>query len=151
MNNFDNKEVGKRLKELRVGAHYTQEQLAEKLNFGSKSSIAKIENGSASIDLDRLIQLSELFGCSVDYILKGKTGDNIFYSYFTPEVIKEIENDNDKVRRHINIFFQKAYSLDRFEHPIMRALMSVDIELGHLRSLRNKLTNIIQEGKNELK
>ena len=60
---------GDYLKELRVKNKLSQEKLAEKLGL-SRQSISKWEQGYALPDTDNLLKLSELYGISVDTLLK---------------------------------------------------------------------------------
>ncbi len=68
---FDQKEFGKRLKEIRMGQGITQEQLAEELNV-SWNHICKMEQGARSCSIDLLIAISRYFEVSTDYLLTGK-------------------------------------------------------------------------------
>ncbi len=58
-----------RIKQLREESDITQEELAKKLNLSSKGIISMYENGDRKPSLDVLMQLSEIFDCSIDYIL----------------------------------------------------------------------------------
>lgn len=60
-----------RIKSLRKEFNFTQDDLAERLG-GAKSSIAMYESEERKPSMEVLIKLSEIFGCSIDYIL-GKT------------------------------------------------------------------------------
>ncbi|MEI3357062.1 MAG: LexA family transcriptional regulator [Clostridia bacterium] len=57
-----------RIKKLREEFGYTQQDLANKLN-GSKSVIGLYENEMRKPSLEILVKLSEIFDCSIDYIL----------------------------------------------------------------------------------
>jgi len=57
-----------RIKKLREEFEYTQQDLANKLN-GSKSVIGLYENETRKPSMEVLIKLSEIFDCSIDYIL----------------------------------------------------------------------------------
>lgn len=63
--------LGDKLSKLRKEANYTQEQLAEVLSV-SRQTISKWENDIAYPETDKLIRISELFDCSLDYLLKDK-------------------------------------------------------------------------------
>lgn len=60
-----------RIKNLREEFNMTQQELADKLG-GAKSSVAMYENEDRKPSLEILIKLSEIFDCSIDYLL-GKT------------------------------------------------------------------------------
>lgn len=62
--------IAKNLVELRTKAHLTQLQLAEILNYSDKA-VSKWERGEAIPDIRVLLQLSELYGISVDNLVKG--------------------------------------------------------------------------------
>lgn len=64
--------LGDKLSKLRKENNYTQEQLANVLNV-SRQAISKWESDTAYPETDKLIRISELFNCSLDYLLKGKT------------------------------------------------------------------------------
>lgn len=59
------------LRELRKQHGMSQEELADHLQV-SRQSISKWENGSAMPELDKLLQLCELFQCTLDDLLKGE-------------------------------------------------------------------------------
>ena len=60
-----------RIKKLREEFHMTQQELADKLN-GAKSTIAMYENETRKPSMEVLLKLSEIFNCSIDYLL-GKS------------------------------------------------------------------------------
>ena len=66
-----NVEIGKRISLLRSQNGLTQEALAERLNC-TKKHISHVERGVASFSLDLLIEVSDVFGCSLDYLIKGE-------------------------------------------------------------------------------
>ena len=60
-----------KLQVLRKSNGYTQEEIADKLNV-SRQAITKWESGQAYPDILNLIQLSELFHVTVDYLVKDQ-------------------------------------------------------------------------------
>ncbi|MBQ2230718.1 MAG: helix-turn-helix domain-containing protein, partial [Oscillospiraceae bacterium] len=58
-------ELGKKIKQLRLKAKLTQEQLAEKLGIGAQS-VSKWENSVAMPDITALPLIAEIFGVSID-------------------------------------------------------------------------------------
>ena len=66
----DLKECGKRIQQLRKERGLTQEQLAEKLNV-SQNTIAKIESGLRRPSIDFLLEISEFFKVSTNYLVFG--------------------------------------------------------------------------------
>lgn len=57
-----------RIKQLREENNWTQLELSQKMDC-AKSTIAMYEKGDRKPSLEVLIKLSEIFNCSIDYIL----------------------------------------------------------------------------------
>lgn len=68
--------LGDKLSKLRKENNYTQEQLADILGV-SRQAISKWESDISYPETDKLIRMSELFNCSLDYLLKeSEESDN---------------------------------------------------------------------------
>lgn len=67
--------TGDKIARLRKNRNYTQEQLAEMLGV-SRQSISKWESNIMYPETDKLIRLSELFNCSLDYLLKDSADES---------------------------------------------------------------------------
>ena len=61
--------LGDKLTRLRKENNYTQEQLADVLGV-SRQAVSKWESNITYPETDKLIRVSELFNCSLDYLLK---------------------------------------------------------------------------------
>lgn len=61
--------LGNKLSILRKDNNYTQEQLASVLGV-SRQAISKWESNITYTETDKLIRMSELFNCLLDYLLK---------------------------------------------------------------------------------
>lgn len=61
--------TGEKITKLRKDGGLTQEELAEKLNV-TRQSVSRWESDSAFPETDKLVALSRLFNCTVDYLLK---------------------------------------------------------------------------------
>lgn len=70
------KECGKRIQQLRKERELTQEQLAEKLNV-SQNTIAKIESGLRRPSIDFLLEISEFFNVSTNYLVFGVHAEDV--------------------------------------------------------------------------
>lgn len=77
--------LGRRMKEKRKLLHYTQEYMAEKLDISIKH-YGSVERGLAGLSLENLVEVSDILGVSLDYLVKGENenGDCM------PDRIKEI-------------------------------------------------------------
>lgn len=80
--------LGDKLSKLRKENNYTQEQLAEILGV-SRQAISKWESDVTYPETSKLIRMSELFDCSLDYLLKD-----------TVEVETDNKVQNDNVTDH---------------------------------------------------
>lgn len=67
---YDVKESGMRIKELRIKAGMTQEELSEKLDI-TKNAYQKIERGANGAKIDTLIELANIFNETLDFIVGG--------------------------------------------------------------------------------
>lgn len=64
-----------KLIELRKKSGWSQEELAEQMNV-TRQSVSKWEGAQSVPDLEKIIQLSKLFGVSTDYLLKDEIEPN---------------------------------------------------------------------------
>ena len=93
---MDKKILGKRIRDERFRLKLTQEQLSEKINV-TASYLGAVERGEKSMTLEKLIDLINVFGISIDYMLsdfistkKEDTGNDIW---------NLLNNMNDNQRR----------------------------------------------------
>lgn len=74
--------LGTNLQYLRkLNGNMTQERLAERMNV-SRQTVSKWENSEAIPDVDKLLELSSLFSCTLDALLKEDLGQQA--DYFSP-------------------------------------------------------------------
>lgn len=66
----------KRIKDLRIDADLSQEELADKLGI-SKRTLLRYENGDSEPTISVLIKISLLFNVSIDYLTGIKDDANI--------------------------------------------------------------------------
>lgn len=66
--------TGDKLSKLRKERNYTQEQLADLLCV-SRQAVSKWESDTAFPETETLIRISELYGCSLDYLLRDKSDE----------------------------------------------------------------------------
>jgi len=62
--------ISDRIQSLRKSKGMSQEQLADAVGV-SRQSVSKWESEQATPDLEKIMAMSELFGVTTDYILKG--------------------------------------------------------------------------------
>ena len=69
--NYNMEKSGERIQKLRIQHGYTQEEFARTLNI-DRSNLSRIESGRRGCSLDLLVQLSSIFGVTLDYIVFGQ-------------------------------------------------------------------------------
>lgn len=80
--------LGQKIADLRKKNNLSQEGLAEKMNV-SRQAVSKWESEQSIPDIEKIVNLSELFGVTTDYLLKS--GEPSF------ELKNEDINDKDKL------------------------------------------------------
>lgn len=68
--------VGKRVKECRIAAGLTQEQVADKLGI-IRQTYTTIENGTRPLKDEEIVILAEVFNTTADFLLRGKETKNL--------------------------------------------------------------------------
>ena len=101
-------EMGMRIADTRRAHNVTQEALSEMLDVSPKH-IRHTECGTSSLSLKNLVQFCEIFHCSLDYIVFGKTADEVLAK--VPDGITQIlYSDNtaeqDRLNRYLEIYVE---------------------------------------------
>ena len=79
-----------KLQLIRKSKGFTQEELAEKLEV-SRQAVAKWESGQVYPDINNLIQISNLFNVTVDYLVKDQACMVTCAEDMAPDIAKLIE------------------------------------------------------------
>lgn len=93
----DLKECGKRIQQLRKERELTQEQLAEKLNV-SQNTIAKIESGLRRPSIDFLLEISELFNVSTNYLVFGVHAEAVDDKKLKKILMKQLKREIKRLK-----------------------------------------------------
>lgn len=100
-------EIGKRVSALRKLNGLTQENLAELLDCSVKH-ISHAERGIALLSLEKYLFLSEYFGCSLDYLLRGSSPQDISASL--PSCIVEILQSGEREEQELLLAYLDMFS-----------------------------------------
>ena len=96
--------LGEKLAKLRRENNYTQEQLAEVLNV-SRQSISKWESDLVYPETDKIIKISNLFNCSLDYLLKDDVvNTSNEKNRFNPFKFNFTERKSEKIFKGLPIY-----------------------------------------------
>lgn len=98
-------EIGSRIAMIRRSYGMTQEKLADELGVSPKH-ISHSENGTSGFSLKNLIQICNLFECSLDYIVFGNRNDSTL-SKLPPEIVTVLNTGSkeelDRLNRYLNV------------------------------------------------
>lgn len=100
--------IGEKILNLRTAMQMSQEQLAEKVSV-SRQSVSKWEMDQALPQIDKVLQLCELFGVSADELLNEKEipkKDRVHNKYFG--------TDGFRGEANVNLTSLQAYKVGRF-------------------------------------
>jgi transcriptional regulator with XRE-family HTH domain len=87
--------IAGRIKERRTELNMTQEDLARAIGLKDKSSVAKIESSGNRVTLKNIEKISEVFGCSVHYLISGSDQNQ------KPEELQEKDELREIVRTNL--------------------------------------------------
>ena len=96
---------GERIYDLRTRNNMSQGALADKLDV-SRQTVSKWENNMCLPEAEKLLQLSEIFGVSTDYILKGITivEPEPVYIYVKDPESESVPKHNERIiRKYVGI------------------------------------------------
>ena len=106
--------------DLRKKAGWSQEELAEKLDV-SRQSVSKWEGAQSIPDMNKILQLSELFGVSTDYLLK----DSMEAAETVPSQDTDAEDATFVSMEEANAFLSyKAESAPRIALGVLLCILS---------------------------
>ncbi len=90
--------VAKNITELRLLNNMTQMELAEKLNYSDKT-ISKWERGESSPDIAVLVEMANIFGVTLDYLVRTENID---------EAVKENKKKQTKYNRRVISYISES-------------------------------------------
>lgn len=96
MKKYSISEMGQRIRDLRIAAGYTQEKLAETMGTHS-SYFHYIEAAKKNCPVELLVELSNLFDVSLDYLICGESGKETINEQTLDNVISQLQ----KLRENI--------------------------------------------------
>ena len=101
--------IGEKIYQLRTMAGISQEELAEKISV-SRQSVSKWEMNQALPQIDKVLQLCELFGISTDTLLQ----DNLSVASKKKTGNKYFGTDGFRGEANVNLTSMHAYKVGRF-------------------------------------
>lgn len=83
--------LGKRIKRRRLELGLTQEELAKRMEYKSKSTINKLEMDKSDLTQSKIIKMAEALETSIDYIMGWDEDEEHAVPDFDPDVLELIE------------------------------------------------------------
>ena len=130
-----------KLLDLRKQENLSQEALAEKLDV-SRQAISRWESGTAMPDAMNLLQLSRLFGVSIDYLLN----DDATCDAETPVVRRETQQATTSLRQKLLLGFGIGCSAAGALGMMMMYILSRIVEVPILVKIRQTDGTIMYKG-----
>ncbi len=116
--------LGDMIAELRIDNGLKQKQLAEILNV-SPGTVSNYENGVYYPDVEKIVQLANLFHVTTDYLL-GRTENNI-----SPDLLNKRIADGKPISKYIHI-------LQTLPEDRQRAVMAILEDMDFRREIELK-------------
>lgn len=104
--------IGEKIAKLRTSLGYSQEQLSEKMEV-SRQSISKWEMDQALPQIDKVLQLCDLFGVSADELLYDKIPID-HHIQEAPKQMKYFGTDGFRGEANVGLTSMQAYQVGRF-------------------------------------
>lgn len=96
--------------QLRKKSGWSQEELAEQMNV-SRQAVCKWECAQSVPDLNKIIQLSQLFGVTTDYLLKDEVEEEIY----TDVSVENLQSEQGRKVRYISMEEANSFLKVKFE------------------------------------
>jgi y4mF family transcriptional regulator len=103
--------IGERIRERRTKLGWTQEQLAQTAGI-SKSFLSELESGKRSVSADKLLDLAQALGVSLDYLMTGQGNEPKHGEVHIPASLA-------KFAAEAGISFRQALTLLEMQRQIM--------------------------------
>lgn len=94
--------IGDRIKEKRIELHLSQEELAKRMGYTSKSTINKIELGKNDVNQKKIVQFAEALSTTVPYLMGWD--DTIEHNYCVPgtdTLIEKYSKLSEDQKKHL--------------------------------------------------
>ncbi len=98
MKELDFAKIGKKIKEIRISRHLTQEYVANATDVNT-SHISNIENNRVKVSLSTLVQICNALDTTVDYILADEY--NQPSTVIEHEILKEVQGCTPETQEQI--------------------------------------------------
>lgn len=88
-----NEEIGQKIKNARVAANFTQEELGKKIGY-SAMGVSYLEKGVRNIKLGDLARIADVLGVTESYLLEPASNNYAFAANFTRSATEDGNRDS---------------------------------------------------------
>ena len=112
--------IGERIKQRRTELGLSQDELAEKMGYKSRSTIAKIEKGVNDVVQANIVKFSKILNTSIAYLMGWDSDPEETSKKIdaTTDIIIRMERDRD-----FSELVQKLYTLDNEKIKGVKAML----------------------------
>lgn len=127
----------KQIRKFRANLHLSQEELAEKCGV-SRQAVAKWESGESTPEVLKLVQLSQVFGITLDELVLGKKGDNM--SKNSNGMTEAEVNEFIETMAEFNDIWTEEQVIDVYgERSLEDALTERKAEINHMADIFERI------------
>ncbi len=138
-------DIGKRIRKKREALGMTQEELASKLGYKNKSSIAKIETGTNDIVQSKVVEFATVLNTTVAYLMGWDNEEPEKKEItLTPRDERDIKKDLDSIMEKIEAgedspLYYNGEEVDRESMELLRD--AIGMSLRHLKIINKEKYN----------
>lgn len=103
---MDKSKFGERVRERRIQLGMSQDELAKKLGYASRSTINKIENGTNDVAQKKIVEFANALETSVPYLMSWDNRPGITFGLLFPE-LNDTETELIRTLRKSDRFTQQ--------------------------------------------
>lgn len=131
-------DIGKRIKEKRIELGITQEDLASKLGYKSKTTIAKIENGTNDITQSRVVDFANALNTTPAYLMGWEEPESqsstILNKKDEKDIAKRLEQTLDQLESDQDGLMFSGEPLDDQTRELLKASLQNSITIAKINA-----------------
>lgn len=131
-------DIGKRIKEKRIELGITQEDLAAKLGYKSKTTIAKIENGTNDITQSRVVDFANVLNTTPAYLMGWEDSDSrpssILNKKDEKDIAKRLEQTLNELEENQDGLMFSGEPLDDETKELLKASLENSIRIAKINA-----------------
>ena len=111
-------EIGEKIKQRRMQLGWSQRELARRMGYTNNSTIAKIEQGKVDVSQSRVVQFSQVLGCTIAYLMDWEETEKKNDQIVT--LVTRLRMDDDFLKT-----VQKLNNLPQAQYEAVKQMLAV--------------------------